>query len=77
MSDRRGLGACALRNVARSCTSSSAARIEDALIGGSRRWPPTARLDDRSCSTVQPFCFTFSQRLVALPSYTLASSLAT
>jgi hypothetical protein len=28
----------------------------------------------RSCSTVQHFCFTFSHRLVAPPSYTLASS---
>src|SRR4029453_7246062 len=31
----------------------------------------------RSSSTVQPFCFTFNHRLVAPPSYTLASSFAT
>jgi hypothetical protein len=31
----------------------------------------------RSSATVQPFCFTFSQRVVAPPSYALASCLAT
>jgi hypothetical protein len=31
----------------------------------------------RSSPIVQPFCFTFSQRRVARPSYALASSLAT